>query len=136
MCSALRFCFSVYVDLSPRGMMLPSSRTLVPGYKHPVGKVSTLSWCKYNADPGFVLIVGIDCLSSVPQASLLLPSRSYPMTNVLPLFAAIGLVFAVVPSSPEVPPLPATPRKPVTEVFHRMEVHDDYAWLQQANDPE
>jgi prolyl oligopeptidase len=58
------------------------------------------------------------------------------MACVRPLFAAISLGLLIVAASAEVPPLPATPKRTVTEVFHGVEVRDDYAWLQKANDPE
>jgi prolyl oligopeptidase len=47
----------------------------------------------------------------------------------------LGLVFGPRAAWAEVPPLPPTPKKPVTEVYHGVKVIDDYGWLDDANDP-
>jgi prolyl oligopeptidase len=37
--------------------------------------------------------------------------------------------------SAEVPPVPATPKKPVMDAYHGVQVTDDYRWLENAGDP-
>lgn len=44
-------------------------------------------------------------------------------------------VFAQQPS-PKLPPPPATPKHPVTDVYHGVKVVDDYQWLENSNAPE
>jgi prolyl oligopeptidase len=50
----------------------------------------------------------------------------------------IGIVFSFsLPAvAQKVPPLPATPKKPVTEEYHGVKVTDDYRWLEDNKSPE
>src|SRR5258708_36281798 len=48
----------------------------------------------------------------------------------------VVLLFAAVPAlAGDAPRLPATPRRPVTDVYQGQPVVDDYRWLEDAHDP-
>ena len=52
-------------------------------------------------------------------------------------FAAIAIASAVLAGcTPSRPPYPATPKKPVSDLYYGTNVADDYRWLGDANDPD
>jgi len=56
---------------------------------------------------------------------------------LLLVFLLSVFVYLIGPGcSSEPPPLPETPRKPVTDVYHGVEVTEDYRWLENFDDPE
>jgi prolyl oligopeptidase len=49
--------------------------------------------------------------------------------------AGIWLCFLMF-AADDLPPVPATPKRPVTDEYHGIKVVDDYRWLETASDPE
>jgi hypothetical protein len=54
---------------------------------------------------------------------------------VSPVSAILLVVGLALARSAEIPPLPATPKKPVTDEHHGIKVVDEYRWLENASDP-
>src|SRR5579875_2321404 len=46
------------------------------------------------------------------------------------------LTLTMISAAQELPPVPATPKKPVTEEYQGVKVTDDYRWLEPAGDPQ
>ena len=51
------------------------------------------------------------------------------------LRAMFPFLIALLVGGSSVPPLPETPKKPVTETFHDIKVTDEYRWLEKHDDP-
>lgn len=56
------------------------------------------------------------------------------------IFRMVGIVGVIIfliglSYSSDLPPVPETPKKPVTDVYHGVEVTEDYRWLENFDDP-
>ncbi len=64
------------------------------------------------------------------------PHRVLPLLVALTLVAGAAGAFVVAAARAEgTPPLPVTPRRPVTDVYQGQSVVDDYRWLEDGHDP-
>jgi prolyl oligopeptidase len=78
--------------------------------------------------------------SIVPLALLFLPTfascAEAPPPDAVSPVAPEPQAAVVVPAAPKGPDYPATPKRPVDTDYFGTKVHDDYAWLENAKDPE
>ena len=51
------------------------------------------------------------------------------------MFRAAPLLFVLLVGGGALPPVPDTPKKPVTDTYHDVQVTDDYRWLEKHDDP-
>ncbi len=66
------------------------------------------------------------------------------MARITPVALALALLLPAAPATPApagaparaIPPLPATPRRPVARTYHGVTVVDPYEWLEHGDDPE
>jgi len=58
-------------------------------------------------------------------------NRNFSPASVLGLFICL----IALACSTDLPPLPETPRQPVTDTYHGVEVTEDYRWLEDFTDP-
>jgi len=77
---------------------------------------------------------------SMRQPNLLVSLFSATSTRFAPrvlasLLLCLALVMATPAHAQDHSPLPATPKKPVVDVYHGIKVSDDYRWLEDWNDP-
>ncbi len=84
-------------------------------------------------NPGGTLAANGPKISS--SIGVLFSKKSVAGGVLLALMLATCILAAQQPAGKPLPPLPATPKKPVIDVYHGIKVEDDYQWLENWNDP-